>query len=122
MINFFKSIFTWWNQQTFGTMIFTLFYGKLKGTDEFGNKYYESKLGKRWVIYKNEAEASNISNEWYSWIHFINNKIIVSDKNLKKYSWEKQRQPNLTGTSKAYRPKKIKENKNISKKYESWKI
>ena len=45
MINFFKNIFIWWNRQTIGTMLYTLFFGKFRGTDEFGNKYYESKLG-----------------------------------------------------------------------------
>ena len=65
-MNFFKQIFTWWNRQTTGTMILTIFSGKLKGIDEFGNKYYESKTGKRWVIYKDLVEASNIPPNWYS--------------------------------------------------------
>ena len=43
MISIFKKIFTWWNQDTFGTKIKTLLSGKLKGTDSFGNKYYEKK-------------------------------------------------------------------------------
>ena len=117
---FLKQIFTWWNRQTIGTMILTFFSGKLKGTDEFGNKYYESKSGKRWVIYRNVVEASNIPSNWYSWIHFTNNILPVS--NQKKYFWEKKHVPNLTGTSKAYRPKKIIESNNIKKKYETWKV
>ena len=40
----FKIIFTWWNRQTFGTFLKTLFLGKYVGTDEFGNKYYRSSL------------------------------------------------------------------------------
>ena len=64
-----KEIFTWWNRQTLGTRIYTLFLGKFVGEDAFGNKYYESKNGKRWVIYKNDVEASKIPDEWYSWIH-----------------------------------------------------
>ena len=35
MIGFFKQIFTWWNRQTFGTFIYTLFTGKLIGVDEY---------------------------------------------------------------------------------------
>ena len=101
-------------------MILTIFTGKLKGTDEFGNKYYESKTGKRWVIYKNVIEASNIPPEWFSWIHFISKKL--PDSNKKKYFWEKKHLPNLTGTNKAYRPKKIIERKTIKKKYETWKV
>jgi len=82
-MNFLKQIFTWWNQQTIGTMILTFFSGKLKGTDEFGNKYYESKSGKRWVIYKDLVEASKIPPNWYSWIHFTSNK--QADFNKNKY-------------------------------------
>jgi len=59
-MNLLKQIFTWWNRQTIGTMIITFFSGKLKGIDEFGNKYYESKSGRRWVIYEKTVEASNI--------------------------------------------------------------
>ena len=119
-MKFLKQIFTWWNRQTIGTMILTFFSGKLKGTDEFSNKYYESKSGRRWVIYKNVVEASNIPPNWYSWIHFTSNKL--PDLNRKKYFWEKKHVSNLTGTNKTYRPKKITENKTIKKKYETWKV
>ena len=30
-----KIFFTWWNRQTFGTFLKTLFFGKLVGKDEF---------------------------------------------------------------------------------------
>ena len=58
MLTLFKKIFIWWNQETLGTKIKTIFLGKLVGTDSFGNKYYESKAGKRWIIYKDEIDAS----------------------------------------------------------------
>ena len=54
--------------------------------------------------------------------NIINKIIKISDINKNKYLWEKRRQQNLTGTSETYRPKKISENKNIKKKYETWKI
>ena len=38
-----KIIFTWWNKQTFGTFLKTVFFGKYVGSDEYGNKYYISK-------------------------------------------------------------------------------
>ena len=63
MLTLFKKIFTWWNQDTFGTRLKTIFFGKLVGTDELGNKYYESKDGKRWVIYSNTIDASKIQNQ-----------------------------------------------------------
>ena len=54
MLTFIKQIFTWWNQQTLGTRIHTLFFGKFVGKDSFGNRYYKSRSGRRWVIYKDE--------------------------------------------------------------------
>ena len=75
MLTFIKQIFTWWNHQTLGTRIYTLIFGKFKGTDYYGNKYYQNKSGKRWIIYNGEVDATKIPNEWYSWIHYLNNKI-----------------------------------------------
>ena len=72
MINFLKQIFTWWNRQTLGTFLYTIFKGKFVGDDEFGNKYYINSKGKRWVIYKNTVEATKIPPEWHLWIHFFN--------------------------------------------------
>ena len=97
MLTFFKQIFTWWNHQTLGTRIYTLFFGKYKGNDYFGNKYFQSKSGRRWVIYNGEVDATNI----------------------KKYKWQKKNIPNRTGTSKAFHPNK--DNKNEYKKYKTWK-
>ena len=118
MLTIFKKIFTWWNRDTLGTRLKTIFLGKLVGKDSFGNKYYESKNGKRWVIYHSEIDASKIPVEWYSWMHFTKNKIEKSHE-LKKYEWQKPHQPNLTGTDKAYYPNKNKDA--ITKKYKSWK-
>ena len=44
---------------------------KYVGMDNFGNKYYQSKSDKRWVIYNGEIDASKIPNEWYLWMHYI---------------------------------------------------
>ena len=119
MLTFLKKIFTWWNRDTFGTRIKTILFGKLIGSDEYGNKYYQSKKGKRWVIYANEIDASKIPVEWYSWIHFMPNKIENIHK-LKKHNWQNPHQANLTGTDSAYYPNK--NNKNATeKKYKSWK-
>ena len=118
MLTLLKKIFTWWNQDTIGTKLFTFFYGKLVGEDYFGNKYYQSKAGKRWVIYNGEVEASKIPNEWYSWMHFTNNKI-ENIHDYKKYNWQKPHEPNQTGTENSYHPNK--NNNEIKKKYKSWK-
>tara|TARA_Y100000741_G_scaffold312904_1_gene257626 strand:- start:215 stop:574 length:360 start_codon:yes stop_codon:yes gene_type:complete len=118
MLTILKKIFTWWNQDTFGTKLKTILFGRFVGSDKLGNKYYESKNGKRWVIYADTIDASKIPVEWFSWIHFTNNKI-EKDHNFEKYSWQKPHQSNLTGTDKAYYPNKNKDGN--KKKYSSWK-
>ena len=118
MLTLLKKIFTWWNQDTFGTRLKTIFFGKFVGDDELGNKYYESKDGKRWVIYADSIDASKIPVEWYSWMHFTPNKI-ERTHNLEKYDWQKPHQPNLTGSNDAYSPKDNTDA--IKKKYKTWK-
>ena len=61
--------FTWWNKQTFGTFLKTLFTGKYVGHDQFGNKYYKNKRNERWVIYSSNVEATKITTDWYLWMH-----------------------------------------------------
>ena len=118
MLTMLKEIFTWWNRQTLGTRIQIFFFGKLVGKDHLGNKYYQSKSGKRWVTYNGEIEASKIPNEWYSWMHFINNNI-ENTHQIKKYEWQKEHLSNQTGSENSYHPKK---NKNaVKKKYNNWK-
>jgi NADH:ubiquinone oxidoreductase subunit len=119
MLTLLKKIFTWWNQDTFGTRLKTILFGNFVGSDSLGNKYYESKNGKRWVIYFNEIDASKIPVEWYSWIHFTPNRI-EKDHELKKYKWQKPHQHNLTGTEAAYYPNRDEKNA-IDKKYKNWK-
>ncbi len=112
-------IFTWWNKQTFGTFLKTLFYGKLVGKDEFGNKYYQSKKKERWVIYHDNIEATKITSEWYMWMHHTIDKL-PEQKNKKIYSWQKKHLENQTGSKNRHIPTKIKKN-NYKKKYETWK-
>ena len=121
MINFLKQIFTWWHRQTLGTFIYTLIFGKFAGKDEFENKYYFSSNNKRWVIYKDNIESSKIPPEWHQWIHFLVKNI--PDENIKKFSWQKKHQENLTGTDRAYKPEGslFLDSKKNMKKYETWK-
>ena len=118
MLTLLRKIFTWWNQDTFGTRIKTILYGKFVGKDSFGNKYYQSRNGKRWVIYFGEIDASKIPVEWYSCMHFTPNKI-EKKHILEKYEWQKTHQSNLTGTNQAYYPNKNKDG--AKKKYKGWK-
>ena len=115
-----KQIFTWWNSQTFGTYLYTVFFGKLVGKDESGNKYYQNKKGKRWVIYSGEINASKITSDWFSWIHNTSNTIPDENK-TKKFSWQKSHKDNKTGTKDSYKPNKISKDNKKFKKYETWK-
>ncbi|MDC3036282.1 NADH-ubiquinone oxidoreductase subunit NDUFA12 family protein [Candidatus Pelagibacter sp.] len=119
MLIIFKKIFTWWNQDTFGTRLKTIFFGKFVGRDSFGNKYYESKNGKRWVIYSKEIDATKIPVEWYSWIHHTPNRIEKTHE-FQKYDWQKPHQSNTTGTETAYHPNKSNKDA-LKKKYKPWK-
>jgi NADH:ubiquinone oxidoreductase subunit len=115
---FLKLIFTWWNNQTLGTFLKTVFFGKYVGSDEYGNKYYKSKKNERWVIYSTNIEATKISSDWYLWMHHTIDKI--PDQKEKKFKWQKKHLENQTGTSNSFKSVKISK-KNIKKKYETWK-
>ena len=114
-----KIFFTWWNKQTFGTFLKTLFTGTYVGKDDYGNKYYKNKNDERWVIYANKVEATRITSDWYLWIHHTINKV-PNDDSLKKYKWQKNHYENKTGSPESHKPTKIKKNNN-QKKYEAWK-
>ena len=117
MLTLFKEIFTWWNHQTLGTRFTIFFFGKFVGKDNHGNKYYQTKKGKRFIVYNGEVDASKIPNEWYSWMHFTSNKIEIKS-DLKKYKWQKPHKSNQTGTKDYYHPNK--NNNETKKKYKSW--
>ena len=111
-------IFTWWNKQTLGTFLKTLFFGSYVGKDELGNKYYKNNNNERWVVYSSNIEATRITSDWYLWIHHTVDKTPKEIEN-KKYSWQKNHLENQTGTKNSHKPTKIKKD-NIQKKYETW--
>ena len=84
-------IFTWWNKQTFGTFLKTLFFGTYVGKDEYGNKYFKSKNNERWVIYSNKIEATKITSDWYLWMHHTVDKT-PDEKNKKNIFGRKNMQ------------------------------
>jgi NADH:ubiquinone oxidoreductase subunit len=108
MKKFFLQFFTWWNGQTLGTRFNTWRNGTKVGQDEFGNVYYTGgKDGegrtRRWVVFNGYAEASAIPAGWHGWMHYRTD-VAPSDQDYKPREWQKPHQPNLTGTSEAYRP------------------
>ena len=82
------------------------------GQDCYGNTYYETPLKKRLVLYTNAPEASKISPEWHSWIHYVSDHI--PDTGDTTYSWQKKHLPNLTGTIFAHQPPGFRTTRNIS--------
>lgn len=103
-MQFFKQLFTWWNSQTFGTMLYTWRNGRLVGSDDKGNLFYESKSSnRRWVIFKNDIDASTVSAEWHGWLHHT---VLMTPDQKKTFrnSWEKPHLSNKTGSVLAYHP------------------
>lgn len=99
----FRSIFIWWRGATLGTRLATLFSGSLVGSDKFGNRYYENRRGRRWVVYNGTVEASRVPPQWHGWLHktFAQPPTAVP---LPAKPWEAEHRPNMSGTGDAYRP------------------
>ena len=103
-MKFLLRLLTWWNGQTLGTQLFTWRRGVKVGEDAQGNRFYQTKDGKRrWVIYNGESEASRVSPDWHGWLHFTWDEP-PTEKPLKHKPWEKPHQENLTGTTLAHAP------------------
>ena len=109
-MSIFSEIFIWWGGNTWGNRWTTWRQGDLVGQDAEGNSYYTQRTGigplgvpRRWVVFKNEAEASKIPPEWHGWMHHT----VDTPPTGQKYEpkpWQKPHRPNMTGTSQAYRP------------------
>lgn len=88
----------------------TMCWGSYVGTDELGNKYYKGKARKgttrerRWVMYKDKAEASLVPPEWHGWLHHQTDVLPQSDGGKHRKDWQKPHLPNMTGTASAYFP------------------
>ena len=111
VLNFLKSIFTWWNGATIGVRFHVGRRGVFVGQDAAGNRYFEARDNsdsydsrkRRWVIYKGYADASKVTAEWHGWLHYTFDEP-PSREPLPAKAWEKDHLPNLTGTIHAYRP------------------
>lgn len=107
------------------------FKGRFVGCDDYNNRYYEEKVSsassgahpRRWVIYNGNHEASKVPPEWHAWLHYRADRPLQGQE----YAWKQPYQPNLTGTSKAYKPDTIEDGKVIrlttkmKRPYEPWK-
>ncbi|WP_144299877.1 NADH:ubiquinone oxidoreductase subunit NDUFA12 [Elioraea rosea] len=92
---------------TLGTRLFTRLRGQEVGRDRFGNIYYQERRARsgmrqrRWVMYAGSADASEVPPEWHAWLHYTLDAPLPEGK---RYAWQQEHQPNLTGTPAAYRP------------------
>jgi len=74
-------------------------FGELKGTDQFGNKYYESATSipgrHRWVVSGNNRDfnASNVPAEWHSWLHYTTDAPVAGSE---KIIYKLKHQPTVT--------------------------
>lgn len=108
-----SEIFSWWGGNTWGTRMTIARQGVLIGTDEFGNTYYEQRKGvgavgplgrpRRWVTYKDLADASKVTPDWHGWLHYTVD-TPPTEQGYRPRPWQKPHRMNMTGTREAYRP------------------
>lgn len=95
-------------------LLYTLFRGRKVGSDHLGNTYYRGRpragdrahgraRERRWVIYKDTAEASLVPAEWHGWLHHQTDAVPQNDNPLRQ-TWQKPHQQNLTGSAGTYLP------------------
>ncbi len=109
-MSLFREIFAWWTGNTWGTRWTIMRRGRFVGDDALGNRYYEQTRGfeingkpRRWVIYKDAAEATKIGPDWHGWMHYT----VDTPPTAESYqprAWQRPHRPNPTGTAEAYRP------------------
>jgi NADH:ubiquinone oxidoreductase subunit len=109
-MGFFAEIFSWWGGNTWSNRLYTAVRGRCVGRDEQGNRYYVQSRGvgplgvpRRWVIYKNLAEPSQVPPAWHGWLHHLVDTPPVTES-YRPWPWEKPHRMNMTGTPEAYRP------------------
>lgn len=106
----FKEIFCWWGGNTWGTRLTIWRNGRHVGSDEFGNRYYIQKSGvgplgvpRRWVTYRDLADASKVPPEWHGWLHYTVDTPPTEEAYVTR-PWQKPHRMNMTGTADAWRP------------------
>lgn len=120
-MNLFRSLFVWWRDATWGTLLNTWLTGVYVGADACGNRYYRSKTGdRRWVLYRGSIDASRIPSEWHGWLHHSVD--LPPDAQQTHLSWRQTHLPNLSGTRGAYHPcgSLAGDGKSVCRDYEPW--
>ncbi len=106
----FTEIFSWWGGNTWGTRWTIWKSASFVGDDELGNRYYVQRKGvgplgvpRRFVVYKDLADASKVPPEWHGWLHYTVD-TPPTEEDYEPKPWQKPHHMNMTGTSQAYRP------------------
>ncbi len=94
------------------THLIRIFDSRFVGQDQFGNRYYQRRRPdpwgriKRFVIYKNQTDASLIPPEYHGWMHYTVDEFpMPADvKTSFRAFYQKPHRPNLSGSRMAYRP------------------
>ena len=79
------------------------------GRDSFGNRYYEERQARpgkpprRYVRYNGMIEASKVPADWHGWLHHTELSP-PPEGGYAQHEWQREHQPNTTGTSYAHRP------------------
>ena len=97
--------FTWWNGASWGTAFNSWRSGEEAGRDDAGNVYFRHRKdpSRRGVIYSGSNDSSNVPPGWNAWLR--GTIADVPDKALPpRRSFEREPQPNLTGSGDAWRP------------------
>jgi NADH:ubiquinone oxidoreductase subunit len=90
---------------TVGTRLMIWWKGEAVGRDEFDNRYFKEKKGRRrWVIYGGEPDASAIPADWHAWLHHTVAHPPIGEHAPKRPIFDLPHQPNMTGTPGAYYP------------------
>jgi NADH:ubiquinone oxidoreductase subunit len=101
-MGFLRAVFVWWRDATAGTVLNTWVNGRFVGRDGYGNRYYQSRDGKRrWALFRGMVDGSKIPAGWHAWLH---HNADAPPDNAGRKSWESDHLPNLSGTKAAYYP------------------
>ena len=87
------------------TILYSFLYGKKVGEDNQGNRFFIHKKNKkkRWVLYKEQIDPTNLEVKWQIWLTETNKDKEVNTNN-RSFKWQKNKKANLTGTLDSYHP------------------
>ena len=90
---------------TIGTRLMIWWKGEPVGEDEFSNRYFKERKGRRrWVVYHGVPEASKVPPDWHAWLHHTVEHPPLGEHKLAEPKWGLPHEANATGTDNAYRP------------------